>query len=98
MFIWGQYDALIEVNKSKEMAMSIKQDSNFQFKIFDNADHSLYAGSRKPVHLKYMKDWLQKSRNKIESHQTTLFNFTKLIEDFHKSCRSLSYLNHNYCF
>ncbi len=60
LFIWGQYDALIEVNKSKEMAMSIKQDSNFQFKIFDNADHSLYAGSRKPVHLKYMKDWLQK--------------------------------------
>jgi len=61
LFIWGQNDALIDVKKSKEIAMSIKRDDKFLFQIFDNADHSLYAGGRKPVHLKFMKEWLKKN-------------------------------------
>ena len=41
------------------MAKSVKQDNNLIFKIFDNADHSLYAGGTKPIHLKFMKEWLR---------------------------------------
>jgi len=58
LFIWGQSDQLIEVNKSMTLVKSSNQSTNLQFKIFDNANHSLYAGGSKPVHLKYMKQWL----------------------------------------
>lgn len=59
LFVWGQNDELIDVNKSLQMAKSVKQDTSFIFKVFDNADHSLYAGGSRPVHLKYMKEWLR---------------------------------------
>lgn len=59
LFVWGQNDQLIDVNKSLQMAKSVKQDNNLIFKIFDNADHSLYAGGTKPIHLKFMKEWLR---------------------------------------
>lgn len=58
LFVWGQNDELIDVHKSMELAKSVTQNTNVQFKIFDNADHSLYAGGNKPVHLKYLKKWL----------------------------------------
>lgn len=63
LFIWGQNDQLIEVGKSMTLVKSSNQGNNLQFKIFDNADHSLYAGGRKPEHLKYMKEWLVKIAN-----------------------------------
>lgn len=62
LFIWGQNDELIDVNKSLQLAKSVKQDSHLMFKIFERADHSLYAGGNKPVHLKYLKEWL---KNKV---------------------------------
>lgn len=45
-----------------ELIKSASRYSNLQYKIFENADHSLYAGGRKPVHIKYMQEWL---KNKI---------------------------------
>lgn len=58
LFIWGGRDPLIEVNKSMALVKASNQSDKLRFKIFDHADHSLYAGGRKPEHLKYMKEWL----------------------------------------
>ena len=63
LFVWGQQDELIDVNQSMAMAKSVKKDTHFQFKIFEKADHSLYAGGYKPVHLQYMKEWLKSNVN-----------------------------------
>lgn len=63
LFIWGQNDQLIEVDKSMTLVMSSNQGNNLYFKIFVNANHGLYTGGRKPVHLKYMKEWLTKFAN-----------------------------------
>lgn len=58
LFVWGQNDALIDVEKSMNILKMKNVGDNITFKVFKNADHSLYAGGRRPVHLKFMKDWL----------------------------------------
>lgn len=63
LFIWGQNDQLIEVDKSMQLVKSSNQGNNLYFKIFENANHSLYTGSNKPVHLKYMREWLTEIAN-----------------------------------
>ena len=62
LFVWGQNDELIDVNKSMRMLKMKRKSDNITYKVFNNADHSLYAGGRRPVHLRFMKEWL----NKIE--------------------------------
>lgn len=56
LFVWGQNDVLIDVQRSVNILKLAKQNANI--KIFENANHSLYAGGRKPVHLQFIKDWL----------------------------------------
>jgi len=63
LFIWGKNDQLIEVDKSMTLVKSANQGNNLYFKIFENANHSLNTGGKKPVHLKYMKEWLTKIAN-----------------------------------
>ncbi len=36
------------------------ESDNITYKVFENADHSLYSGGRKPIHLRFMKEWLNK--------------------------------------
>lgn len=58
LFVWGQNDELIDVNKSMGILKSKRESDNITYKVFDNADHSLYAGGRRPIHLRFMKEWL----------------------------------------
>lgn len=60
LFVWGQNDALIDVNRSMGILKMVRESDSITYKIFENADHSLYAGGRKPIHLEFMKEWLKK--------------------------------------
>lgn len=60
LFVWGQNDELIDVNKSMSILKMKRKNNRITYKVFKNADHSLYAGGRRPVHLKFMKEWLNK--------------------------------------
>lgn len=65
LFVWGQNDELIDVNKSMNILKMKSKSDNITYKVFNNADHSLYAGGRRPIHLEFMKEWL----NKIENYR-----------------------------
>lgn len=60
LFVWGQNDELIDVNRSMSILKMTTESDNITYKVFENADHSLYSGGRKPIHLKFMKEWLNK--------------------------------------
>lgn len=61
LFIWGEDDQLIDVKKSMALTKAANIGTNLTYKIFENADHSIYSGGRNPDHLKFMKDWLLKT-------------------------------------
>lgn len=58
LFIWGEEDQLIDVAKSMEIVRSANQNLQIEVNIIRDADHSLYAGGRRPEHLEMMKEWL----------------------------------------
>lgn len=60
LFVWGQNDELIDVNRSMSILKMTTESDNITYKVFENADHSLYSGGRKPIHLRFMKEWLNK--------------------------------------
>jgi|GEM_PF-2869657 len=60
LFVWGQNDELIDVNKSMSILKMKRESDYITYRVFKNADHSLYAGGRRPIHLKFMKEWLNK--------------------------------------
>jgi dipeptidyl aminopeptidase/acylaminoacyl peptidase len=61
LFVWGESDELVPVNTSYDLVKEKGKEKKVEYKIFRNADHSLYNGGAKPVHIELMQEWLTKN-------------------------------------